>query len=89
MTEEPTERTSLLGQHSRARVKVSSDANSPRTPRLPGLSRDNSHLGSSLSRLITYVRAGPPMLTVCASILTQAPASHPGIIVDEAHGAPG
>lgn len=43
MTEEPTERTSLLGQHSRARVKVSSDANSPRTPRL---SRDNSYLGS-------------------------------------------
>lgn len=45
MTEEPTERTSLLGPHSRARVKVSSDTNTPRTSRPNTLSRDNSNLG--------------------------------------------
>lgn len=49
MSDEPTERTSLLGQHSRSRVKVSSDINSPRTPRPSALSRDNSNQGCPTS----------------------------------------
>lgn len=44
MTEETSERTALLGAQ-RNRVKISSDANSPRSPRFPGLSTNNSYLG--------------------------------------------
>lgn len=43
LSDEPTERTSLLGA-SRARIKISEDANHPRGQ----LSRENSHLGSDL-----------------------------------------
>ncbi|KAF3770202.1 hypothetical protein M406DRAFT_271293 [Cryphonectria parasitica EP155] len=47
MTEEPNERTSLLGA-SRPRVRISSEVQSPRTPRLP-LSASHSFLGSNPS----------------------------------------
>lgn len=46
MSDDPSERTALLGAQ-RARVKISSDANSPRSPRFPGLSTENSYLGMS------------------------------------------
>lgn len=46
MSEDPTERTSLLGAQRGSRVKISSEANSPRTPRPPLLSRASSFLGT-------------------------------------------
>lgn len=49
MTEEPTERSALLGG-ARARIRISEDANSPRAQ----LSRENSHLGSQLLLLFLW-----------------------------------
>ncbi|KAJ4391349.1 hypothetical protein N0V93_004966 [Gnomoniopsis smithogilvyi] len=45
MSEDMSERTALLGAQ-RNRVKISSDVDSPRSPRLPSLSTNNSYLGT-------------------------------------------
>lgn len=54
MSEDITERTALLGPQ-RNRVKISSDANSPRSPRFPGLSTNNSYLGMGLRIPSLYI----------------------------------